>query len=449
MVAGPAESLLFMTYQKGKLRMNDDPRNSMKPLAPTPSTRFLRFLVASFALLLGLPGLPGEENWPQFRGPTGRGHSTDAEVPLKWDQDSVIWKTTLEGQGQSSPVNWGDRLFLTSASEDGRERYLFCLDRKDGRLLWERTIPCPSPENPHKMNSYATPTCATNGEQVVAFFGPAGLHCFSLDGQKQWSRKLGAFPGPWGVAASPLILDDLVIQNCDAEGTSSLIALDLKSGESVWHTEREAKPRGGWSTPILIESGQNKELVLNGELGVRGYHPETGKELWFCKAFNGRGSPVPDFADGLLHVVSGKPGDTYAVRPGGRGNVTQSHMAWHTPRRGGRDLPSPAVVDGFVLVVSMSGKASCYDAQTGEVHWEEKLGVKGEFAAAPLVVKGHVLLQNVYGGETLVIKPGKTMKIVARNSLGAPKSEMFRATLAPIQGQIFARSLTTVYCLGK
>ena len=419
----------------------------MKKFSPYYS--FVRVLASSFTMVFGGAALQGEEHWAQFRGPTGRGHSTDVDAPITWDADSVIWKKQLKGQGQSSPVNWDDRLFLTSASEDGKERYVFCLDGKDGKILWEKTIDCAAPENPHKMNSFATPTCATDGKHVVAFFGPGGLHCFDLDGKKLWSRELGTFPGPWGVAASPIIVDGVVIQNCDAEGASSLVAFDLETGEPAWKTEREAKPRGGWSTPILIESGGRKEMILNGELGVRGYDPKTGKELWFCKAFNGRGSPVPDFSNGLLHVVSGKPGDTYAVKPGGEGDVTESHMAWHTKRKGGRDLPSPAVVDGYLLVVSMSGRATCYDAKTGKIYWEEKLGVKGEFASAPLVMKGHILLQNVYGGGVLVIKPGKALKIVANNSLGAERSEIFRATLAPIKGQIFARSLSTVYCIGK
>lgn len=368
---------------------------------------------------------------------------------MKWNADSVVWKKTLKGQGQSAVVNWGDQLFLTSASEDGRERYLFCLGRKDGEILWEKTIPCAAPENPHRMNSYATPTCATDGKRVVAFFGPGGLHCFDLKGRKLWSHELGTFPGPWGVAASPIIVGDVVIQNCDAEGASSLVAIHLETGKQAWVTKREAKPRGGWSTPIVIENGENQELVLNGELGVRGYDPQTGKEWWFCKAFNGRGSPVPDYANGLLHIVSGKPGDTYAVKPGGRGDVTKSHMAWHTRRRAGRDLPSPAVLDGYVLVVSMSGRASCYDAKTGKIHWEEKLGVKGEFASAPLVVNGHVLFQNVYGGGVLVIKPGEELNIIATNLLGAERSEIFRSTLSPINGQLFSRSFSTVYCIGK
>lgn len=403
-------------------------------------------LALTFAMLAGLHA---EEHWPQFRGPTGRGHSSATDVPLRWSAESVAWKTPLRGEGQSSPVNWGDKLFLTGASEDGRERYVFCVSRTDGAMLWERTIPCDAPETPHPMNGFASPTCATDGERVVAFFGPGGLHAFDLGGKKLWSRDLGAFPGPWGVGASPIIVDGKVIQNCDAEGESSLAALDMKTGETLWKTEREPKPRGGWSTPIVIEVAGKRELVLNGELGVRGYDLEDGEELWFCRGFNGRGAPVPDFADGRLHVVNGKPGDTYTVRPGGRGDVTESHRGWHTPRRVGRDLPSPAVVDGRLIVVSMSGTASCYDAKTGERLWEEKLGVKGQFAASPLVIDGLVLIQNVYGGGTVVIKPGPERDIVAINELGAEVSELFRATLAPIQGRMFARSLSMLYCIGE
>jgi outer membrane protein assembly factor BamB len=411
--------------------------------------RLVSCCLAALAPSLLLSGLRAEDNWPQFRGPTGRGHSSAKDVPLKWTADSIVWKADLKGAGQSSPVNWGDKLFLTGASENGQERYVFCVDRTNGKILWEQSIPCPGPEVPHRMNSFATPTCATNGKHVVAFFGPGGLHCFDMDGGKKWSRDLGSFPGPWGVAASPVMVGDMVIQNCDAEGVSSLVALDLASGEPVWETDREPKPRGGWSTPILIEADGHQELVLNGEFGVRGYDPLTGKEKWFCAGFNGRGSPVPDFADGLLHVVNGKPGDTYAVKPGGKGDVTESRMAWHTKRRGGRDLPSPAVADGYLVIVSMSGTASCYDAKTGEIHWEEKLGVKGEFASSPLVINGHVLFQNVYGGGTVVLKPGKEMNIVTVNSLGLEPDEIFRATLAPIQGQVFARSLSALYCIGE
>lgn len=394
--------------------------------------------------------LYAEDNWTQFRGPTGRGHTADKDVATEWSADSVKWTAELKGSGQSSPVNWGDKLFLTSAAQDGSERYVFCLDRKDGSLIWEKTIASPHTETPHKMNSFATPSCVTDGQRVVAFFGPAGIHAFDLDGKQLWSHQLGDFPGPFGVAASPVIIDGKVIQNCDAEGPSPLIAFDAASGEKLWQTERDEKPKGGWSTPILIETADGKEeMILNGEFGVRGYDPVSGKELWFCEGFNGRGSPTPDFDGETLFVVNGKPGDTYAVIPGGSGDVTKTHRKWHAERRGGRDIPSPAVVDGYVTIASMSGITSCYDADTGEVLWTERLGDGIEIAGAPLVANGLVYFQVVYGGDTIVVRPGKELDIVARNSVGAKGDEIFRASLVPIQGELFVRSGSVLYCIGN
>ena len=402
------------------------------------------------AALLGAACFPytlsAEENWPRFRGPLGTGHSESTELPVEWNSGAVKWKTTLKGDGQSSVVNWGDKLFVTSAKADGSERWIHCLDRTSGELLWEKSVEVPASETPHKMNSFATPTCATDGEIVVAFFGPGGLHAYDLEGKELWNKKLGAFPGPWGVAASPIIDGDLVIQNCDAEGPSSLVALDKKSGEVVWTAKRPDAPRGGWSTPIFIETGERRELVLNGEFGVTAYDPATGTELWFCKGFNGRGAPVPDYAHGQLYVVNGKPGDTYVVKPGGSGDVTSSHMVWNARRKGGRDLPSPVVVGDFVMISSMSGILSAYDAKTGETWYSERLDAP--ISASPLVANGLVYFQ-AENGEVIVVKPGKTLDIVARNSVGADSDEIFRATLAPIRGQLFSRSGNAVYCIGK
>lgn len=393
-----------------------------------------------------------EDNWPQFRGPTGRGHSTAANVPNSWDESKIAWTAELKGSGQSSPVVWGDQVFLTGASDDGTERYLMCLSKTDGKMLWSETITSDSPEEIHAMNSRATPSCATDGEHVVAFFGPAGIHCFSTKGEKKWSVDLGIFAGSWGIAASPIILDGKVIQNCDSEGDSRLVALSLEDGSEVWSTKRDEKPKGGWSTPILIDTGERKELVLNGEFGVNAYDPETGKELWFCEGFNGRGAPVPDFANGNLYVVNGKPGDTYCVKPGGSGDVTKTHRLWNSSRKGGRDLPSPVVVDGYLFISSMSGIVSCYDAGTGEVLYTERLVEEGavEVAAAPLVANGLIYLQTVSGGDVAVIRPGKALDIVSVNSLGdSAKDETFRATITPSGGKLLIRSGTTLYAVGE
>ncbi len=407
------------------------------------------FLASAFAFVFAFTGLVpagAEENWPRFRGPLGTGHSTETALPEKWDASGVAWRVALPGRGQSSPVNWGRKLFLTSAEPDGKTRYVFAIDTEDGNLLWTRKIEAPHVEATHRMNSHATASCATDGEVVVAFFGPGGLHGWDLDGKPLWSRTdLGTFPGTWGVGASPVIDGDLVIQNCDAEGASYLIAVHRKTGETVWKRDRRESPKGGWSTPILIDVAEpaRRELVLNGEFGVHAYDPATGEELWFCEAPTGRGEPVPDYAHGLLYVLCGKPGDTYVVKPGGSGDVTATHRLWRARRQGGRDLPSPVVVGDVLFTCSMSGIATCYDARDGAV-LGESVRLDAPVSASPVVANGLVYLQ-AENGDVLVVRPSETLEVVSRNSCGATEGEIFRATPAPIGGEWFLRSDRALY----
>ena len=387
---------------------------------------------------------PAKEEWNSFRGPTGMGIET-ATVPLKWDADSVKWKTKVSGAGQSSLIQSGGKLFLTSADPQGGVRFLHCLDADSGELVWKREVRNDRKEAVHKMNTWATPTPVTDGSKVLAFFGPAGLHCFDLEGEKLWQVDLGDFPGNWGVAASPVIEGDVVLQNCDSMGPSRLVALDLDSGKIVWETARETKPRGGWSTPIVISVNGNRQVALNGEYGVRGYSLRDGKELWFCKGFNGRGSPVPFYDGKLLYVVNGKPGDLYAVDPTGSGDLTKTHMKWRAKRNGGRDLPSPASVKGLVLVTSMSGVITCYDSKDGKTLWIDRLS--GAFSGSPLVANDHYYIQSEEG-VTYVVEPSREkLKVVGKNTLSPQEGEIFRATLSPISGMVFTRSQSTVYCL--
>lgn len=397
-------------------------------------------------LLLSLGITTGfAQNWDKFRGPSGMGVS-QGEVPTRWNKSSTAWKVKLPGDGQSSVVNWGPKLFVTSASNKGAVRTLLCLDKDTGKVIWRRDVSSEHKESQHPMNSWATPSAATDGERVIAFFGPAGIHCYDMEGEKLWSRDLGQFPGNWGVAASPVLLGNQVIQNCDAIGSSRLVSLDKANGKIIWETKREDKPRGGWSTPIVIQTKGGTQLVLNGEFGARGYDPTRGKELWFCKAFNGRGSPVPFYANGLVYVVNGKPGDIYVVNPNGAiGDVTKTHMAWHAKRNGGRDLPSPAVIGNFALVTAMGGVTTCYDAKSGKTHWIDRL--EGSFSGSPLVANGlyYILSES---GVTYVLRPnGKALEIVSRNDLGGNEGEIFRATLSPIEGRVYIRSQDLVYCV--
>ena len=331
----------------------------------------------------------------------GEERKNSAELECQLDQ----MEKEITGSGQSSVVQSGGKLFLTSADREGGLRFIHCLDKDTGELLWKKEVKNSREEAVHRMNTWATPTPVTDGNKVVAFFGPAGLHCFDLEGKKLWNVDLGDFPGSWGVAASPVIVDGLVLQNCDSMGPSRLVALDLNSGKIAWETKRETKPRGSWSTPIVISVQGERQIVLNGEFGARGYSLADGKELWFCQSFNGRGSPVPFYDGKLIFVVNGKPGDLYAIDPTGHGDLTKTHMKWHAKRNGGRDLPSPASLNGLVLVTSMSGIITCYDARNGKTLWVDRL--KGAFPVLPSFPAGVITSRTKAGRPTSLSPIGK------------------------------------------
>lgn len=384
-------------------------------------------------------------DWPQWRGPASDGHSAETNVPVKWDEKSIVWKTELPGNGQSSPVIAGVRIFLTAEQKQGRERIVFCVDRTSGKIVWKETVWTGEPEKSHAMNGWASATCATDGEHVVAFFGRGGLHGFRVDGKKLWSRDLGPFEGPWGTGASPVIVGQTVVQNLEADGEAAIAAFDLETGKTVWQTPRDVPQRGGWSSPVLT-LGEKPEIVLNGFNGVTGYEPQTGKKLWFCKSFAGRGEPTAVPGNGFVFLLNGLQGDFYAVRPGGMGDVTGSHMAWHSPRKAGRDQPSPIVANGVITVVSMDGVGVGYDENTGTELWKDRLS--GKFTSSPIAANGLVYFQSD-SGETVVINSGTKLDIVSRNALPIESDEIFRASLTPSRGQMFSRSNKTLYCLGK
>ena len=389
-----------------------------------------------------------DATWPAFRGTDQLGMYTGKPLPTQWSANDIKWRTQLDGVGFSSPCIWNEHTFVTAAKKTGDNvtRVVICLNTETGKVLWQKDVSTGPAEDTHAMNGYASPTCATDGQRVVSFFGRGGIHCHNMDGEPLWSHDLGTFPGGWGTAASPIILNGKVIQNCDAAGPSFLTAFDAASGKVVWKTPRGSPPRGGWNTPLLIETPERKELIVHGEHGIRGYDPATGKELWFCKGFNGRGTPIPAWHKGLLLVINGKPGDAFAVKPGGSGDVTKSHMAWHTKRSVGRDCSSPVVAGGMLFVVSMKGIATAYDAANGKQLWQSKL--KGIFTASPIVAGGLIYIQNE-AGDTYVIEPSDTLKVKHTNTLGKRKGELFRGSMAAVDGRLYFRSTNAVYCIGK
>lgn len=410
-----------------------------------------RFLFACCACLCFSISSAAEPEWRGWRGPEYSGHSDDSSLPVTWTPDDVVWRTPLKGKGQSCPVVVGDRIFVTSALDNGRERIVTCLNRKTGEEVWVRTAWKGEPEATHQMNGWASSTCAADGERVYAFFGKGGgLFCYTLDGEKLWQHELGEFAGPWGTAAAPLLFENLLIQNCDAEVDAFIIGIDKVTGEQVWKTKR--RPARGWSSPIPVEVDGHTEIVVNGEFGVQAYDPESGRELWFCKSFNGRGTPTVTVAGELLHVVNGKRGDTYAIRPGGSGDVTQTHMVWHTRRNSTRDLPSPIVLGDQSLVMDMRRAAiTAYDYTSGEELWMERVadaGSVGQFCATPVAWNGVAFFVSE-SGSTFAIRGGDAMEVVSVNTVDAGGGEIFRSSITPDKGQLLLRSDSALYCIGK
>jgi len=394
----------------------------------------------------GTAAAQSDSNWPGWRGPRADGHTPEKGLPQRWTAESVAWKTPLKGWGQSSPVIWGERIFLTTALDKGRQRVVFCVNRKTGQIEWEKVAWTGDPEPSHAMNGWASATCVADAERVYAFFGRGGgLHCYTHEGSPVWSRELGSFEGPWGTSACPVLAGDLVIQNCDADKDAKLVAFDKKTGKDAWSVPRE--PNRGWSTPVLIEAAGRKELVLNGHTGVIAYAPETGKQLWFCSCTQGRGEPTVTPANGLLYVANGLSGaGLYSIRPGGSGDVTQTHRLWLTPRKD-RDTPSPIVIGNTVLLMSLRPDTlTAYDATTGKELWKQRAG--GAVSASPVSWDGLAFLVTE-AGETLVLDPKSEEHLVARNSVGAAKGELFRASITPGDGRVYIRSDRFLYCVGK
>ena len=400
--------------------------------------------LACFALTT-FDTVSAESNWPRWRGPNQDGHSNETGFPRKWSPTDVKWTTPLPGAGQSSPVIWGERMFLTAALNRGAERVALCVDRNSGDIVWQTSLWKGKPEASHAMNGWASSTCVTDGERVWCFFGQGGgLFCLSMDGKQLWNRDLGEFPGPWGTAASPILIDNMLIQNCDSDEKGFLLAVDKLTGDTLWTTPREGQR--GWSSPILIEAAGRREMVIQGHTGIRAYDPSNGEEYWRVDGTNGRGTPTVTYGNGLVYVIPGRGPAIFAVKPGGEGNVTASNVVWSKSRKG-RDLPSPIIVGKYVLAMSMRGGIlTCYDATTGKEHWQERIG--GTVTASPVAYDGLVAFIED-GGEALVVDPADTPKIISRCNLQTDDEEIFRSSITPSGGQLFIRSTKNLYCIGK
>jgi outer membrane protein assembly factor BamB len=428
---------------------------------------------AGFALFSPAPVSTGaapdtsreDVHWPQWRGPTGMGLSVESDYPEAWGPDkNIAWKTPVAGRGLSSPIVWGDKLFLTTSIEGaavpGRKapdhldfkyqpgylhpdsvgvdyRYtlkVMAYDTRTGRQLWEHTaFQGLMYDNRHRRNTYASPSVATDGTMVYAFFEAAGLYAYDMNGKLLWKRAPSEKDGEltWeqslgpiakaglGPGTSPIIFEDLLILQIDQEmgANSAILALDKKTGKEVWRTERNN--RRSWATPLLVKAGDRLELIASGAESVKAYDPRTGKELWHSVGTQSHPIPSPVAGHGLVYLTAGSGQKrTIAFRPGADGDQTKGNIAW-VYDRGAPYVPSPLLVGDYLYLMNERGQTTCLDAKTGELKYEGRPPVPATFMAS-MVAFGDRILQVSEDGDTFVLKAGPVHEIIRTNSIGEP-----------------------------
>jgi outer membrane protein assembly factor BamB len=413
------------------------------------------------------------EDWPCWRGPRGDGTSAETNLPLTWSaKDNVAWKAPVPGVGHSSPVVSGDRVFVTTCLLKEQKRVLVCLDRRDGHVRWQRDVFTSPLEPKHKLNSYASATPATDGKLVWVSFVrlrpqsvkgelpirprekspvPPGLAaemvvtCFDIDGNRRWEKVPGQFYSRHGFCSHVVPYKDSIILNGDQDAQAYLVALDKETGTEKWRIDRPKRIRS-YCAPLIQDVGGKMQMVLTGADATDAYDPDTGAPLWHMDGPTEQYVASPVYGDGVFFLTAGFPDyHNWAIRPGGKGNISKTHVAWHeskTIARKAAYVPSPVHVPGHFWVISDLGYLSSFDAKSGKRTFLEHLG--RHHSASPVVAAGHVYLTDD-DGVTHVLKAGGTFEPVARNPLG----EECYSSPAVSHGQLFIRTSGHVWCIGK
>jgi outer membrane protein assembly factor BamB len=426
----------------------------------------------------------GKGSWPSFRGPQASGIAEGQSLPDRWNAQSgenILWRTPIPGLAHSSPVVWGNRIFVTSAvSSDPKATFrpglygdgdaskdrslhrwmVYAIDKRSGKILWERVAHQGEPvDKRHIKSTYANATPATDGRIVVAWFGSQGVHAYDVNGHSLWKVDLGridlgAYDIPtyeWGPASSPIIWNDLVILQCDTQADSFLLALDAATGKTVWKTERDELP--SWGTPTVATTATGPALVTNASNFIRAYDPRTGKELWRLGRSSKITAPTPIFADGVFVVVSGRGPERpiFVVRPNAQGDLTlpdgktnSEAIVWSRTGRGSY-MPTPLIYKGILYVLANNGLFDAYNLKTGEEVYRQRLPLVGSgFSSSPVASDGKIYLSNE-DGEMLVIAAGDKFTHIATNSMG----EMLMATPALSGGVMYVRSSASLFAIGR
>ncbi len=388
--------------------------------------------------LLSIPALA--EDWPQFRGPGGQGHSAEKGLAAEWGPGKhVKWKAAIPGTGWSSPSIAGDRIWLTTATDKGASLRLLAVETATGRIALDKEVFRVADKGPgiHGKNSFASPTAIVAGDRIYVHYGFYGTACLNTKGDVLWRQTVKYEPqhGPGG---SPVLFEDMLIFSCDGFDAQFVIALDAATGKVRWKTAR-GKGNQAYTTPLVITHNGQPQVISPGAHHAYAYDPRNGKELWYIEYGSGFSNvPRPVYSHGLVYICSGffQP-VIFAVRPDGKGNVTQSHVAWQH----GRAVPltpSPIVVGDEIYMVSDNGIATCLDAATGKVHWTQRIG--GNHSASPVHADGRIYFLSEEG-DAVVLAPGKEYRMLAKNSIG----ERTLASLAVSGKAIYLRGDQNLY----
>lgn len=383
--------------------------------------------------------------WSRWRGPSGQGLVDGSGYPDKWsDTENVVWRVPVPGEGNSSPIIWADRLFLTASRDEGRRLSLLSYRISDGKLLWETPVDQQGVEHVHGKNGHASATPVTDGERIYASFGTHGLVAFDFDGKILWQQAVGKLDNYHGSAGSPILYRDRVILYQDHQGDSFVAAFDQKTGKIAWRTGREAKT--GWGTPVVIRAGARDELIVSSQHQVDAYDPENGKLFWTVRGNKFEVIPTPVVGHDLVFASSGRAGPTLAIRPGGSGDVTDTHVVWTSPK-GSPFVPSPILVGDYLYMMNdILSIVTSYEAKTGKLAFQGRLGTerKEGFSASPVAVDGKIFFTNDEG-ETFVLNAGSDFELLHVNRLNARTL----ASPALVDGRWYFRTENELICIGS
>ena len=385
------------------------------------------------------------QNWTRFRGKNGAGISEQKGIPVTWSPGDYAWNVALPGVGHSSPVIWNDKLFLTSAVDRGAVRYLFCLNARTGRQIWARAIGL-NRSHKHKKNSWASSTPTVDGERVYVAFADKEsylLAAYDMEGNLVWRRNLGSFESQHGQGVSPIVFEDLVIIPDDQDGPSSIIAVNRRTGKTVWSTLRSVR-RTSYATPLVLRRpGKTPQLICaSGAMGVTSLDPQTGRLNWYTGEFPLRTVASPILADGLIISSCGGGGIgklLIAVDPNGHGDVSKTNIRWQRNRTLPY-VPTPVAYRGHIFLWDDNGVVSCLETATGRNIWTKRIG--GNFSGSPICIDGKLYIMNEQG-DVVVIAASPRYRFFGKTPLGDPS----HATPAIADGRLYLRTYHRVFCL--